>query len=146
MKFALCDDSPQELRQIRDYLLQFDPAADYTEFLSAKSLVDVFQSDYFDIILLDIEMAEFNGYQAAQELNKLPDIPLIIFITQSGDYTIRGYEVAYRYLQKPVQYLDFERALSAAVTKSSPKCLTVMEERGPVIIRVRDITYIEVFN
>lgn len=146
MKFAICDDTPQELRQIRDYLLQFDPAADWEEFLSAQNLVDAFQSNFFDIVLLDIEMDGLNGYQAAEELNKLPDIPLIIFITQSGDYTIRGYEVAYRYLQKPVQYSDFERALSAAVAKSSPTCLTVMSERGVIILKVRDITYIEVFN
>ena len=49
-------------------------------------------------------MEGMNGYQAAEELNKLPDIPLIIFITQSGAYIIRGYEVAFRYLKKPVEY------------------------------------------
>lgn len=111
MKFALCDDNPNDLRQIRDYLLHYDAQADWKEFASSKELLTAFQHDYFDIVLLDIEMEDINGYQAAQELNKLPDIPLIIFITQSGAYTIRGYEVAFRYLKKPIEYSDFVRAM-----------------------------------
>ena len=91
-------------------------------------------------------MDGINGYQAAEKLNKLPDIPLIIFITQSGAYTIRGYEVAFRYLKKPVEYSDFVWAVSAAVAKCSPKSISVAGERGPILVRIRDITYIEVFN
>ena len=91
-------------------------------------------------------MEGMNGYQAAEELNKLPDIPLIIFITQSGAYIILGYEVAFRYLKKPVEYPDFVRAVSAAVAKCSPKSIPVAGERGPILVRIRDITYIEVFS
>ena len=146
MKFALCDDNPNELRQIRDYLLRYDSQADWKEFASSKELLAAFQQDYFDIVLLDIEMEGMNGYQAAEKLNELPDIPLIIFITQSGAYTIRGYEVAFRYLKKPVEYPDFARALSAAAAKCSPKSISVAGERGSILIRIRDITYIEVFS
>lgn len=91
MKFALCDDNPNELRQIRDYLLRYNAQANWKGFASSEELLAAFRRDYFDIVLLDIEMEGMNGYQAAEELNKLPDIPLIIFITQSGAYIIRGY-------------------------------------------------------
>ena len=146
MKFALCDDDPNDLQQIRDYLLHYDAQEDWKSFTSSKELLASFQCDYFDIVLLDIEMDGINGYQAAEKLNKLPDIPLIIFITQSGAYTIRGYEVAFRYLKKPVEYSDFVWAVSAAVAKCSPKSISVAGERGPILVRIRDITYIEVFN
>lgn len=146
MKFALCDDNPNDLQQIRDYLLRYDAQADWKSFTSSKELLASFQCDYFDIVLLDIEMEGINGYQAAEALNKLSDIPIIIFITKSGAYTIRGYEVAFRYLKKPIEYSDFVRALSAAVTKCSPQSITVPSEHGPTLVRVRDITYIEVFN
>ena len=99
MKFALCDDNPNELRQIRDYLLRYNAQANWKGFASSEELLAAFRRDYFDIVLLDIEMEGMNGYQAAEELNKLPDIPLIIFITQSGAYIIRGYEVAFRELE-----------------------------------------------
>lgn len=92
MKFALCDDNPNELRQIRDYWLRYNAQANWKGFASSEELLAAFRRDYFDIVLLDIEMEGMNGYQAAEELNKLPDIPLIIFITQSGAYIIRGYE------------------------------------------------------
>lgn len=146
MKLALCDDDPNDLRQIRDYLLRYDAQANWKEFTSSKELLTSFQYDYFDIVLLDIEMEGMSGYQAAKELNKLPDIPLIIFITRSGAYTIRGYEVAFRYLKKPVEYSEFVRAVSAAVAKCSPKSIPVAGEHGPILVRIRDITYIEVFS
>ena len=146
MKFALCDDNPNELRQIRDYLLRYNAQANWKGFASSEELLAAFRRDYFDIVLLDIEMEGMNGYQAGEELNRLPDIPLIIFITQSGAYIIRGYELAFRYLKKPVEYSDFVRAVSAAVAKCSPKSIPVAGERGPILVRIRDITYIEVFS
>ena len=88
MKFALCDDNPNELRQIRDYWLRYNAQANWKGFASSEELLAAFRRDYFDIVLLDIEMEGMNGYQAAEELNKLPDIPLIIFITRTlcGQY------------------------------------------------------------
>ena len=56
MKFALCDDDPNDLQQIRDYLLHYDAQADWKSFTSSKELLASFQCDYFDIVLLDIEM------------------------------------------------------------------------------------------
>ena len=41
---------------------------------------------------------------------------------------------------------DFVRAVSAAVAKCSPKSIPVAGERGPILVRIRDITYIEVFS
>lgn len=146
MKFALCDDDPDELKIMTDLLLCFNARADFTCFHSAQELLMSFSKDYFDIVLLDIEMSEPNGYQVAQELIKLPDVPLVIFITQSSNYTICGYEVAFRYLKKPVSYCDFERALTAAISKISPKRLPISGNHGTVFLRVKDIIFIEVFG
>lgn len=146
MKYALCDDDPDELRIMADLLLQFNAQAEFSSYRSAQDLLNAFSIDYFDIVLLDIEMQEPNGYQIAQELSKLPEVPLIIFITQSSDYTIRGYEVAFRYLKKPVSYCDFERALMAATSKISPKRILINGNHGAVFLRVKDIIYIEVFS
>ena len=56
MKFALCDDNPNELRQIRDYLLRYNAQANWKGFASSEELLAAFRRDYFDIVLLDIEM------------------------------------------------------------------------------------------
>lgn len=146
MKYALCDDDPDELKIMADLLNRFNAQAEFGCYRSAQDLLDAFSKDYFDIVLLDIEMQEPNGYQIAQELSKLPDAPLIIFITQSSDYTIRGYEVAFRYLKKPVSYCDFERAVVAATSKISPKRIPVSGTHETFFLRVKDIIYIEVFN
>lgn len=146
MNFAICDDEACELQKIEDFLLRFDPKADYECFSSAQELLQAFKTKYYNIVLLDIEMTGLNGFQAACELNKLPTVPLIIFITQSGNYTVQGYGVAFRYLQKPLSYLDFEYALSAAVSKVTPKLISVKSMDGFVFLQVTNIVYIETFN
>lgn len=47
MKFALCDDNPNELRQIRDYLLRYNAQANWKGFASSEELLAAFRRDYF---------------------------------------------------------------------------------------------------
>ena len=42
MKFALCDDNPNELRQIRDYLLLYNAQANWKGFASSEELLAAF--------------------------------------------------------------------------------------------------------
>lgn len=42
MKFALCDDNPNELRQIRDYLLRYNAQANWKGFASSEELLAAF--------------------------------------------------------------------------------------------------------
>ena len=41
MKFALCDDNPNELRQIRDYLLRYNAQANWKGFASSEELLSL---------------------------------------------------------------------------------------------------------
>ena len=146
MKFAICDDDPKDLETIQKFLLRFDPFAEYTVFSSANQLLEAYKSDYFDIVLLDIEMRGIDGFQAAQALNKLSKIPFIIFITYSGAYTIQGYEVAYRYLMKPLEYDKFIQAISSAMRKAAQKNILIQKKSETIILSIQDIMYIDIFN
>ena len=52
MKYALCDDDPDELRIMADLLLQFNAQAEFSSYRSAQDLLNAFSIDYFDIVLL----------------------------------------------------------------------------------------------
>lgn len=146
LRFAICDDEAAELETITGFLLKFDPQAEYVCFSSARELLRAHEQEPFDLVLLDIEMPELNGFEAAQSLKRGANPPLILLITRSGNYTIAGYEVAFRYLQKPLAYEDFHRAISAAVDKLTPMFLNISSTEGPVTLRTREISYIEVYS
>ena len=53
-----------------------------------------------DVLLLDVQMPEMNGFQVLESLGK--NIPYVIFVTAYDQYAIQAFEVyALDYLLKP---------------------------------------------
>ncbi|RYG64879.1 diguanylate cyclase [bacterium] len=72
-----------------------------------------------DLILLDVMMPGFNGFEVARELKKdeqTSDIP-IIFVTANHemDTLVQGLEVAVDYISKPFAVLEFSARVRAAL-------------------------------
>jgi DNA-binding LytR/AlgR family response regulator len=64
-----------------------------------------------DLVLLDIEMPGFDGFEVVQQLSDNP--PVIVFVTAYDEYAVRAFEAnAIDYLLKPVQPERLERALA----------------------------------
>lgn len=143
MRIGICDDEQKELQHLQTLVKEFDSFADVFLFSSAESLLDSIRNQNLDIVLLDIEMDGMNGFDAARHLINIENPPLIIFITNSADYTIQGYEVAFRYLPKPVDYTYLENALTAAVARVSSQSITVNADGCSYVLQVKDIIYFE---
>lgn len=63
-----------------------------------------------DLVLLDIEMPGFDGFEVVQQL---ASPPVIVFVTAYDEYAVRAFEAnAIDYLLKPVQPERLERALA----------------------------------
>jgi len=115
-----------------------------------------------DVVLLDIEMPGFDGFEVAQQLE---NPPAIVFVTAYDEYAVRAFEAnAIDYLLKPVRPERLERALARVRKRlGAPDAAKVRELRevarergGPlqriaarrgkriVIVPVRDIVRIEI--
>jgi DNA-binding LytR/AlgR family response regulator len=83
-----------------------------------------------DLVLLDIEMPGFDGFEVVQHLS---DPPVIVFVTAYDEYAVRAFEAnAVDYLLKPVQPERLERALARVRQRMPPR------ETDPVS-RVKDV-------
>ena len=69
-----------------------------------------------------------------------------MFVTNSGEYTYLGYEVAFRYLPKPVDYAVLSEVLSAAIAKIAPQKFAIIADGRSHIIPIDNILYFEVFG
>ena len=81
MKIAICDDDIMDLRYIQTLVSEYDSALDTTLFHTAKDLLAAFETKFFDVVFMDIEMEHPNGYEVAEILMQQEDKPLIIFVT-----------------------------------------------------------------
>ncbi len=148
MRIAICDDEEKDLQALSEAVRKFDTNGllEVCMFSSAADLYESRLQTPFDIAIMDIEMRSPNGYEIAQLLIAENPAPLIIFLTNSMAYTLRGYGVAFRYLTKPIQQNQLEKALSAAVAEVAAKQFTFSADSASHVIRMDDIYYFEVFN
>ncbi len=147
MKIAICDDNQNDLHKIEDYCKAFNPDGFCCAFSSSVELLDAFENEYFDIVLLDIEMAPPNGYEAGIKLMEKSRKPLIIFITNTVNYAVCGYEVAFRYLTKPLSYPTFFYVLrDAEKCISTQKILLSCSNKESYLVAYTDICYFESYN
>lgn len=146
MHIAICDDEQKELLHLQTLVMEFDSCVNVSLFLSSDELLDSAQSQHFDIVLLDIEMSGLNGFTAATQLVKMQNPPLIVFVTNSSEYTLRGYGIAFRYLLKPVSYVEMADVLTSAITMITPQKLTFDINGSSHFVSINDIMYFESFG
>lgn len=85
--------------------------------------------DSYDVIILDINMPEMDGFEAMNKLNELNlDIP-VLFLTGAGsmDYAVKAINLgAYDFLTKPIEDLDI---FNVKIRRAIEKRMYVLKER-----------------
>ena len=146
MRIAVCDDDRHDLDTVCPMIHQYDSSLALTTFIKASDLLDAFQSAFYDLVFLDIEMESPNGFEVAEALMLRREKPLIVFVTNSSEYTLRGYGVAFRYLTKPIQYESVKNVLDLAIEQIVPQKIPLVLKDRTLFLSIQDIYYIEAKN
>src|SRR4051794_34897261 len=100
-RLIIVDDEPLICSGIRDGLSERDDIEVVGECGSVSEAVDVLRSDEIDLVLLDVELPDGNGFDVIRRVT--PErMPAVVFVTAYDKYAIRAFEVnALDYLLKP---------------------------------------------
>ncbi len=150
IRIAVVEDDQASCQQVIDYLNRYQQETDMqftvSVFNDGARLVERYSPTY-DILLLDIEMKEMNGMEAARLIRKRDDNVVIVFITAAPQYAINGYEVrALSYLLKPVSWFAFSQELRKsinAVQQADKESLLIETGNGQTRLALSDILYFE---
>jgi putative two-component system response regulator len=103
-KIIAVDDNPENLRVLKDSMKE-----KYSVFpiLSAVEMFELLEHVQPDLILLDVEMPEMNGYEAVKKLkddSKHRKIPVIFLTSRDDESSIqKGFDLgAVDYIPKPI--------------------------------------------
>ncbi|MGH7568597.1 MAG: LytR/AlgR family response regulator transcription factor, partial [Gemmatimonadales bacterium] len=124
MHTLIVDDEAPARRRLRGVLQQIPAISRIDECASGREAVDVLARESPDLVFLDIQMPDLDGFAvaaAAQERRAPP--PAIVFVTAFDQHAVRAFEIhAFDYLLKPfddervvetveraAQFLDFLR-------------------------------------
>ena len=119
INIAIVEDEKAASDVIRGYLDDFGKKSgeefNVTVFRDAVAFLDNYKP-VFDLVFMDILMPNMDGMRAAHKLREVDNFVLLIFITNMGDYAVKGYDVgAIAFIKKPVTYSDFELKMKRAV-------------------------------
>lgn len=116
MKYTvlIVDDEPLARRSIRKFLKPFSEFTVVGECGDGASAVAAIREQQPDLLFLDIQMPEADGFQVISGIGK-DAMPVTIFVTAYDRYAIQAFEVhALDYLLKPFSAERFRDALQHA--------------------------------
>lgn len=103
-------------------------------FADAESALTYLNSNEIDLIFLDIEMPGLSGIEL---LDRLENIPQVVFTTSKKEYAYEAFEYEITdFLKKPVEPLRFERAVEKAIQREeSLKAIALSSARSELYVR-----------
>jgi two-component system LytT family response regulator len=136
LKTLLVDDEPLARNLLRSIVSKFDDIEIIGECKNGREAIDSVATDAPDLIFLDIQMPNVNGFEVVKTLQS-DTMPMIIFATAYNQYAIDAFDLhAVDYLLKP---FDSER-VSLAVQRAAERHKNQQTGlKAPLIGAINDI-------
>ncbi len=147
MNIAIVEDQESWQRELRRYTLGcFKDTVIVQCFESGRNFL---ASDMrFDIVLMDVELENEDGFQVGYEYKKAYPEGILIFVTMHAELSRIGYRVnAFRYVDKahPDELTEALRSAEAKFIQCEYLKLHVVS-KGDISVLYKDILYIETYE
>lgn len=114
VRTLIVDDEPLARAHVRQLLAEDHEVDVIGECGNGRDAVAAIQEHAPDLVFLDIQMPELDGFGVVREVG-VERMPVVIFITAYDEYALRAFEVhALAYLLKPVDRARFAETLRRA--------------------------------
>jgi two-component system, LytTR family, response regulator len=129
VRALLVDDEPLARRSVSRFLKNDPEVVIIGECGDGATAVKTIRSENPDLVLLDIQMPEMDGFEVVRQIG--PErMPATIFVTAYDRYALRAFDInALDYLLKPVERSRFERALLRAKERIAERLQREVSER-----------------
>ena len=149
IRLLIADDEKMEREALADIVMRrFEHEVTVEMAENGRKAADTAVLWGADLILMDIEMTFLDGMSAAEEIRRADPEVLIIFITNSPQYAIKGYAVqALDYILKPLSYYAFCQRMNHVrelLGRRQKHFLTVPCAGGVQKLDASDIYYVEI--
>lgn len=125
LKIAVCDDEKAIANQIEHLILQVctkeSIPGDTDVFFDGKSLEEeIYKGTRYDLIYMDIEMEDRDGISTAQNIRRVDENVLLVFVSGHSKYALELFRLdVFEFILKPIGKKKFETCLLNAVYKIS---------------------------
>lgn len=152
IRIAICDDDESLVfnnkRIIGEYVKKNKEIVDIEEYSNGEFLLaGIQEGEYFDLILLDIEMPHKDGMEIAPQIKKYLPHALIVFVTSHLKYAVDSFALSiFRYVPKQEIQPRLEQALNDAfkyIKLQQNDIYTIHTQNRFEKIFLKDVLYIQ---
>ena len=151
IRTAICDDTVEDAafieKHIKDYFMKKSIPYECNVYQSSKALwYEIEDGQAFDLLFLDIEMQELNGFELVAKIQETAPEILIIFVSAYESYVYKSFEFRpFRFIPKQQMESMITQALEAAFREIVSRISEVYiaeNQQGIEKIPFRKIVYI----
>lgn len=166
LSVLIVDDEKLSRQYVRDLVEEFEPHFSIQEASSAKKAKPLLEEGATDILFLDINMRDTDGFGLLESLPKRNFE--LVFVTAYGEHTLKAIrEGAADYIMKPISKSEFEKMLRRVAAKRRETLLqqslihqslklqdeayldqklSIHQHSGVKFVTLRDIIYLSAAN
>jgi two-component system LytT family response regulator len=152
IKTIVVDDEALSRSRVRKLLEQIDQIQLIGEGRNGDEALDLIHSYRPDLVFLDVEMPDRDGFQVIQRLEEAHR-PFVIFVTAHDRFALKAFDVkAIDFLHKPFDDERFHRAVKHAIERISQRDQSILNDQliravddfrsrtqaSPFILKIKD--------
>ena len=145
LKLAIVDDEPRWIEMAKQQVVKYwEKEAEIYTYTDGESFLEAMEK--FDLILMDIEMPEMDGFDTIKKYRKRNKDGLFLILTTHMEMSTKGYQVeAFRYIDKLKMQEELEEAFDSAKLrfKQDRRVSIPIKHEGEKEIPIKKIIYFE---
>lgn len=145
MKIAICDDERQDINYLKKCIASHTKTHEVTAFLSAKPFLERMKNgEHFDLLFLDVQMSDTNGWEIAKQLKQAKSKIFIAMVTVHGEYIFDCFDRVDWFAPKPLAEEKIWKILDCAEEKLFPTVFEFQMDNITVPLSAPEIVFFEV--
>lgn len=142
MRALIVDDERLARNELKRLLENFPTIQVVAEANNALEAMSLLEEHHPDVVFLDIQMPEKNGFEFLEELEGA--IPPIIFTTAYDEYALKAFEVnALDYVLKPIDLGRLSEAIAKLEKNVDSESTKVQLENTPKFLKSSDQIFVK---
>ncbi|WP_324721020.1 LytR/AlgR family response regulator transcription factor [Salinimicrobium sp. HB62] len=136
MKALVIDDEELARRRVLNLLEDVSEIEVIGECSNGQTAIKRINTEKPDIIFLDINMKDMNGFEVLQKIETRPK-PVVVFVTAYDSYATRAFDVeAFDFLLKPFKDQRFFKTVERVLNTSKTEADDLFEQRIKELFRI----------
>ena len=145
MKIAICDDDIRDIENLRENIRSSSEKHEIIEFISAKKFLDrIYDGEHFDLLFLDVQMPDSDGWEIAKKLKQAKFKIFIAMVTVHGEYIFDCFDRVDWFAPKPVSLERVRKILDNATDRLFPMAFKFQTDKLEIALTTPEIIYFEI--